>query len=166
MLCINHIVLAEKKGAVPEASVAPTTEPTVAPTEKVEATATPDQKEDITVQDTTLPNTPSDSDEETDDLGNATEKDNAVEIEEDDIANSGAEADEEDDDQDTETEDESDDDYDDEDTTDTEEVEEDEIASSLPQTGVMSVNVFYYIGSMICAFGICVLTFIRKKTNR
>lgn len=147
--------------SVAVASSTPATVPTVVPTEQVEATVapTPNVGDKITVQDTILPDSPSNSDEETDGNDNVTDKDDAVEIEEEDMPNSGAEADEESDDA-SEVDD-------DKEVTDAEEVEveEDETASSLPQTGVMSANVFYYIGSMIFVFGICFLTLVRKKSN-
>ena len=149
--------------ASPVVSSTPTKEPTVVPTETGEGTATPTVTpatgDGITVQDNELPDSASASDEETDDSGKETDSEDPVELEEDDIANSGVETDEEDTDDEDAVEEEAEDGA-----TDTEEVEEDEIANALPQTGAMSSNVFYFVGSMICALGICILTAIRRKT--
>lgn len=38
--------------------------------------------------------------------------------------------------------------------------------AELPQTGVLSENVFYILGSLICALGVCTLAFARRRTMR
>lgn len=141
----------------PAESNAPTASPVATPA----PTATPDATED-------MPFSPSSSDEEPEPVEDetATETPAPVELGQDDIASSDV-VDSDDDETDSTTEKKA---KKVKTSADTKELDDEDIpnsgASALPQTGVTSENVFYIFGSMICALGISIGVFSRKKQKK